>query len=151
MAPESVSFRITRNTEDLAQTIHALSQRLVTLEQRLELMQLQLDHRLAEHAEPDIEALASLDNVERLLHDCRCLLGLDGSEDETAVQQPLQSEFGSIPTEEFGADPMGMEEMGMKDDQADRDQFDPMVDPPGAAEQEGRDFGTLTEPFGQAA
>ena len=42
MAAESVSFRITRNTEDLAQTTHALSQRVVKLEHRLQALELQL-------------------------------------------------------------------------------------------------------------
>jgi hypothetical protein len=35
MTASSVSFRIARHTEDLAQTIHALSQRLVRLDERL--------------------------------------------------------------------------------------------------------------------
>jgi flagellar capping protein FliD len=52
MAAESVSFRITRTTEDLAQTVSALSQRLVKLEQRL-------------------------DRVASLLADCRTLLDED--------------------------------------------------------------------------
>ena len=42
MASESVSFRISRHTQDLAETIHALSQRLVNLEQRLGVVELQL-------------------------------------------------------------------------------------------------------------
>jgi hypothetical protein len=70
MAPASVSFRISRNAEDLAETIHALSQRLVTLEQRLAAMELQASNQ----ARPDPQQLASLDNVERLLQDCRHLL-----------------------------------------------------------------------------
>lgn len=70
MAPESVSFRISRSTEDLAQTVHALSQRLVKLEQRLEAMELQLDR----HSAQDPRESASLENVERLLLDCRNLL-----------------------------------------------------------------------------
>lgn len=72
MARDSVSFRITRNTEDLAQTIHTLSQRVVKLEQRLAAMELQLDRR--DDADPT--ELTSLDNVERLLDDCRQLLEL---------------------------------------------------------------------------
>lgn len=87
MAPESVSFRITRNTEDLAQTIHALSRRLITLEQHVQAMALQLDSRLKQDAEPDLQEVSSLDNVERLLHDCRALLDL-----EAAPPQPLQPE-----------------------------------------------------------
>lgn len=72
MTRESVSFRITRNTEDLAQTIHTLSQRVVKLEQRLAAMELLLDRR----NDPDPSEVSSLDNVERLLEDCRQLLDL---------------------------------------------------------------------------
>ncbi|WP_254927839.1 hypothetical protein [Cyanobium sp. T1B-Tous] len=70
MASESVSFRISRNAEDLAQTVHALSQRLVKLEQRLGAMELQVDRQV----ERDPQESTSLDNVERLLLDCRTLL-----------------------------------------------------------------------------
>ena len=72
MAPDSVSFRITRNAEDLAQTIHTLSQRVVKLEHRLAAMELQMDRS----NDPDPTELTSLDNVERLLDDCRQLLDL---------------------------------------------------------------------------
>ena len=70
MATPSVSFRISRSAEDLAATIHALSQRLVKLEQRLAAM----EGQISETQEADPEELASLDNVERLLQDCRDLL-----------------------------------------------------------------------------
>lgn len=70
MATPSVSFRITRSAEDLATTIHALSQRLVSLEQRL----VELEQQLTTPVQEDPEELASLDNVERLLRDCRDLL-----------------------------------------------------------------------------
>ena len=73
MASESVSFRISRNAEDLAETIHALSHRLVRLEQRLAALELQLDRT----TERDPQEISSLDNVERLLTDCRHLLELD--------------------------------------------------------------------------
>lgn len=79
MAYESVSFRISRNAEDLAQTVHALSQRLVRLEQRLEATELQLD-RQGEH---DPQEITSLDNVERLLVDCRALLELTDNNELT--------------------------------------------------------------------
>ena len=72
MASESVSFRISRNTQDLAETIHALSQRLVNLEQRLGVVELQL----AQAREQDSNELASLDQVDRLLDDCRQILDL---------------------------------------------------------------------------
>jgi hypothetical protein len=73
MTAESVSFRITRTTEDLAQTVAALSQRLVRLEQRLEAMTLQID-QVAQPGEPDPEQLRRLDQVSVLLADCRHLL-----------------------------------------------------------------------------
>ncbi len=82
MTRESVSFRITRNAEDLAQTIHTLSQRVVKLEQRLAAMELLLDRR----ADPDPSEVTSLDNVERLLEDCRQLLDL--SPVEAGSDQP---------------------------------------------------------------
>ncbi len=72
MALESVSFRISRNAEDLAHTVHALSQRLVKLEQRLGALELQLDRQV----ERDPQEITSLDNVERLLLDCRALLDM---------------------------------------------------------------------------
>ena len=84
MAFESVSFRISRNAEDLAQTVHALSQRLVRLEQRLEATELQLDRQ----GERDPKEITSLDNVERLLVDCRALLELT-DQDELTEQNKL--------------------------------------------------------------
>ncbi|MEB3326125.1 MAG: hypothetical protein VKI39_00285 [Synechococcus sp.] len=82
MAPESVSFRISRNAEDLAHTVHALSLRLVKLEQRLAGVELQLDRR----QDQDPKEIASLANVERLVLDCRALLEVseesDGAEGE---------------------------------------------------------------------
>ena len=84
MAYESVSFRISRNAEDLAQTVHALSQRLVRLEQRLEATELQLDRQ----GERDPKEITSLDNVERLLVDCRALLELT-DQDELTDQNEL--------------------------------------------------------------
>lgn len=73
MANSSISFRITRNTQDLAETIHALSQRLVSLEQRLAAMEGELAV-LVEEEVVDPEQLENLDSVERLLRDCRDLL-----------------------------------------------------------------------------
>lgn len=90
MAPASVSFRITRSAEDLAQTTHALSQRLVKLEQRLEALELQLSLALERREQDDPQELSSLENVERLLHDCRSLLGLDeGLDAAPAGSDPL--------------------------------------------------------------
>jgi hypothetical protein len=81
MAPESVSFRISRNAEDLAHTVHALSQRLVKLEQRLAGLELQLDRRL----DSDPQEIASLANVERLVLDCRALLEMQEDPDEKSA------------------------------------------------------------------
>ena len=46
----SVSFRITRTAEDLVQTITALSQRLVKLEQRQEALEFQFPMRVVRYA-----------------------------------------------------------------------------------------------------
>ena len=78
MSTPSVSFRITRSAENLAETIHALSERLVRMEQRLAAMERQLSHR----QEADPEELASLDQVERLLRDCRDLLEIEAPEED---------------------------------------------------------------------
>ena len=80
MATPSVSFRISRSAEDLAATIHALSQRLVKLEQRLAAV----EGQISETQQADPEELASLDNVERLLQDCRDLL----DEQDVEVAEP---------------------------------------------------------------
>jgi uncharacterized membrane protein YccC len=88
MASPSVSFRISRSTEDLAETIHALSHRLVKLEQRLASFELQVSN--LDKAAP--EELASLDHVSRLLQDCRDLLDSDplasGDAAERSNEQP---------------------------------------------------------------
>jgi hypothetical protein len=76
MSTPSVSFRITRSAENLAETIHALSERLVRMEQRLAAMERQLSHR--QEADPE----ASLDQVERLLRDCRDLLEIEAPEED---------------------------------------------------------------------
>lgn len=91
MASDSVSFRITRNTEDLAQTIHALSHRLVRLEQRFGALELAV---AGMGSEPDVspQELSSLATVERLLQDCRGLLAseaLDGDSSPDVPAEPL--------------------------------------------------------------
>ena len=85
MASPSVSFRISRSAEDLAGTLHLLSQRLVRLEQRLEALEGQ--RQASQQEDPGLEK--SLGNAERLLLDCRALLGgaldpLPGSVDRHA-------------------------------------------------------------------
>jgi ribosomal protein L29 len=67
---EPISFRISRSTEGLAETLATLSHRLVKLEQRLAAMELQLQNQIAPHP----QELASLQTVETLLDDCRSLL-----------------------------------------------------------------------------
>jgi Tfp pilus assembly protein PilO len=61
---QSVSFRITRTAEDVAQTLNALSQRLVKLEQRLESVDLQLRQQQEAQAMPvaEIERLDGVDH-----------------------------------------------------------------------------------------
>ena len=70
----SVSFRITRTAEDLAQTITALSQRLVKIEQRQEVMELRLRQQLKDGNNVPDEELATLDGIETLLRETRELL-----------------------------------------------------------------------------
>jgi hypothetical protein len=78
MSPSSVSFRISRHTEDLAETLHALSQRLVAMEQRLvalEEMLLELRHQPREDPLEQDDIARAEEHIERLLLDCRQLLG----------------------------------------------------------------------------
>ena len=94
----SVSFRITRTAEDLAQTITALSQRLVKLEQRQEALELQLRQQQELNAVPD-EEISTLEGVEALLRETRELL------DSTA---PVAE--ASMPEESFQNDSWGHED-----------------------------------------
>ena len=86
----SVSFRITRTAEDLAQTITTLSQRLVKLEQRQEALELQvLQQQQSVQQVPD-EERATLDGIEQLLQETRQLLELtDTQADANAFGQEL--------------------------------------------------------------
>ena len=74
MTSSSVSFRITRTAEDLAQTITAVSQRLLKLEQRQDAFELQLRQHREENANVPKEELATLESVEQLLRETRELL-----------------------------------------------------------------------------
>ncbi|MEB3177346.1 MAG: hypothetical protein VKJ87_07105 [Synechococcus sp.] len=78
---EPLSFRITRSTEGLAETLATLSQRLVKLEQRLAALELQVQHQLAPHP----QELASLQTVETLLNDCRELLATSADAEAEAA------------------------------------------------------------------
>ena len=71
---QSVSFRITRTAEDVAQTLNALSQRLIKLENRLESFELQLERQSSEVNSMPADEMERLDGVDRLLTDCRDLL-----------------------------------------------------------------------------
>ena len=77
--PSSCSFRITRTAEDLAQTISALSQRLVKLEQRQEVLELQLREF---QQDPSDEEVVMLEGVDQLLRECHELLETSSHSDE---------------------------------------------------------------------
>ena len=86
----SVSFRITRTAEDLAQTITALSQRLVKLEHRQEALELQLRQQQQNlNAVPD-EEISALEGVEALLRETRELL-----ESTAPIPEPEMAEESS--------------------------------------------------------
>lgn len=95
MTSSSVSFRITRHAEDLAETLHALSHRLVAMEQRLGALELQLT-RLKEQPRQDsleVTGLAEADaHIERLLLDCRELLAVGAEQPMAEAQLPLQQD-----------------------------------------------------------
>lgn len=105
MTPASVSFRITRSTEDLAHTTHALSLRLLKLEQRLEALELQLEQAVTRREQPDLQELGSLENVERLLYDCRSLLGLDEETEVDATDVAASTAGEGEPMHPDGTDP----------------------------------------------
>ncbi len=67
----SCSFRITRTAEDLAQTVAAISQRLVKLEQRIE--SLEFNSTDSKDVQSD-EEIVMLDGVDQLLQECKGLL-----------------------------------------------------------------------------
>ena len=71
---QSVSFRITRTAEDVAQMLNTLSQRLVKLEQRLESLELQMLQQRSQAETMPEEERERLDVVDQLLLDCQELL-----------------------------------------------------------------------------
>ena len=86
----SVSFRITRTAEDLAQTITTLSQRLVKLEQRQEALELQVRQQLQSVQQVPDEERVTLDGIEQLLQETRQLLELtDTQAEDNAFGQEL--------------------------------------------------------------
>jgi len=82
----SVSFRITRTAEDLAETIAVLSQKLVKLEQRQELLERQLEQQKTAQSVAD-EELAALEGIEQQLRDTRALLDSNVSEFTPDVEE----------------------------------------------------------------
>lgn len=82
----SVSFRITRTAEDLAQTMTALSQRLLTLEQRVEAMELQLRQQRQDGQTVPEEERLMLDGIERMLRETRDLLSTETVSTETVEE-----------------------------------------------------------------
>lgn len=107
MTSPSVSFRITRHTEDLAQTIHVLSQRVVQLEQRFSALEAHLSQ--PKEQPPSSEHLTSLANVDQLLSDCRELLAETSlptapSLDRVASVQLLTTPLAADPFAEAEAD-----------------------------------------------
>tara|TARA_Y100001968_G_C19345202_1_gene711675 strand:+ start:341 stop:715 length:375 start_codon:yes stop_codon:yes gene_type:complete len=89
------SFRITRTTEDLAQTITALSQRLIKLEQRFEVIELQVNQPQADIPVKEIEML---DGIDQQLKECKELLQTSSMEKEIEGGDNLniQSGLGEI-------------------------------------------------------
>ena len=102
----SVSFRITRTAEDLAQTITTLSQRLVKLEQRQEALELQLRQQQQNlNAVPD-EEISTLEGVEALLRETRELLESTAPmpEPEMAEESAQNHAWGQEAETEAGRD-----------------------------------------------
>ena len=105
---ESVSFRISRTAEDLAQTVAALSKRLVSLEQRLGALELQgasLQAHVRTAPEVDPAELACLDSVDQLLADCRSLL----ADTELSPIQLPNTELPIAPVDASDSDLAGLD------------------------------------------
>ena len=99
MSQPTVSFRISQNAETLTETVHALSQRLVSMEQRLAGMEENLESHRSERSaseEGDLEQMDHLDNVERLLRDCRELLETEVHADQQEPSNPCSDLMGTI-------------------------------------------------------
>ena len=87
----SCSFRITRTAEDLAQTVAAISQRLVKLEQRID--SLELNSTDSKDVQSD-EEMIMLDGVDQLLQECKGLLN-NSSNDVEADEIWLEESVGN--------------------------------------------------------
>lgn len=88
----SVSFRITRTAEDLAQAITALSQRLVKMEQRQESLDLQWRQFQEQNQDIPEDEQVRLDGVDQLLRECQELL--------TSSEQELEQQIAEESVEE---------------------------------------------------
>ena len=99
---QSVSFRITRTAEDVAQTLNALSQRLVKLEQRVESLDLEMRHQRSQSESMQADELQRLDDVDQLLLDCQELLSSSEPEisGEVAVAESPAFESGDADLQE---------------------------------------------------
>ena len=75
----SCSFRITRTAEDLAQTLTAISQRLVKLEKRLETLEAK---SIQSQENQTDEEIVMLDGVDQLLQECKGLLNTPTKEEQ---------------------------------------------------------------------
>ena len=64
------SLRITRSTEDLAKTIALISKRLISLEERINI----LETNKEKISEESLEQIEMLESVEQLMNNCRELL-----------------------------------------------------------------------------
>ena len=87
----SCSFRITRTAEDLAQTVAAISQRLVKLEQRIDSLEL---HSTDSKDVQSDEEKVMLDGVDQLLQECKGLLN-NSSNDFEADEIWLEESVGN--------------------------------------------------------
>ena len=88
----SCSFRITQTAEDLAQTLTAISQRLVKLEERLEVLELQSNK--SNDLQTD-EEIVMLDGVDQILQECKGLLNNSNSDqtnDEFWVEEQQEEQ-----------------------------------------------------------
>ena len=88
----SCSFRITRTAEDLAQTVAAISQRLVKLEQRID--SLELNSTDSKDVQSD-EEIVMLDGVDQLLQECKGLLNNSSNDveaDEICLEESVRNQ-----------------------------------------------------------
>ncbi len=76
----SCSFRITRTAEDLALTITEISQRLIKLEQRIEVLELQSTKPKETQSD---EEMVMLDGVDQLIQECKGLLNNSTNHDDS--------------------------------------------------------------------